>query len=168
MTTANTEALLAAADAPPALYGHCVKAYTLMYKRAERDSATGIVIYEGFLVRLFTKDLSLSTPYYSYCMKALKQMGCVRILRRGASGSPSQWQLMREPTLELFLNQVPESEQKSTARIRQGKDKFEAMQSRVDALQTKVMTLEEEVERQKQAIIRLTISRSGKKDVSNG
>jgi hypothetical protein len=98
----------APASAPPALFDHCVRAYERMLSEASAhvDGSTGsdthIAVYEGFLTKLITVDLNLSTPYYTSVRKALISMGCVRQLKRGGGSSPSQWELITAPTFELF------------------------------------------------------------------
>jgi hypothetical protein len=62
---------------------------------------THAFVYEGFLTRLFNK-LSLATPYYTSVMQCLRKMGCVKQLSRGGGASPSKWELLQEPTVELF------------------------------------------------------------------
>jgi hypothetical protein len=105
------------AKATPALFTHCQNVYKKMLEVAVPESEdpnwpTGadgespnppveIMVYEGFISHLI-RDLHLSTPNYTYCLRALKQMGCVRQLRRGGSTTPSRWQLISSPTEELF------------------------------------------------------------------
>jgi hypothetical protein len=62
-----------------------------------------IMVWEGMFTQLITSKLNLSVPYYSKIRGALINMGCVRQLRRGGGGSPSQYELVYEPTLEAFL-----------------------------------------------------------------
>jgi hypothetical protein len=100
--------------APPALYEHCCRAYEAMLHEAKRipvdtDSAETeyTILYEGFFTRLITGKLNLSTPYYTSVKDALVRMGCMRQLRRGGSTTPSQWELITKPTLELFMADRP-------------------------------------------------------------
>jgi hypothetical protein len=58
-------------------------------------------VYEGFLTKLF-KEANLSVPYYTTVMKELKVMDCVRQIRRGGGGSPSQWLLVQKPSMDLW------------------------------------------------------------------
>ena len=90
-------------SAPPKLYEHCVTVFEQMKKEAAATSVEGThaFVYEGFLTRLFNK-LSLATPYYTSVMQALRKMGCVKQLSRGGGASPSKWELLQEPTVELF------------------------------------------------------------------
>lgn len=93
------------ADEASAMYIHCRKVYDLMFERATRQKADGeidIIVYEGMLTRLVTDDLGLPVPYYTALRRALLGMGCVRQLRRGGGPSPSQWELLVTPTLELW------------------------------------------------------------------
>jgi len=53
-------------------------------------------LYEGYLTKLFAQH-HLSVPLYTHTLRALKEMDCVRQLRRGGGGSPSQWLLVRPP-----------------------------------------------------------------------
>jgi hypothetical protein len=88
----------------PALFGHCVRVYDAMMAEAHTAEEAGvtIVVWEGFPTKLIMEQLKLSTPYYTYSLRALKAMGCARQLRRGGSSTPSQWELIKEPTLAAF------------------------------------------------------------------
>lgn len=109
-------------NAPPALFEHCCRAYEAMLAEARRipvvtgsdDESAYNIVYEGFFTRLITGKLNLSTPYYSSIRDALMNMGCIRQLRRGGSTTPSQWELIREPSLEAFMNQMPTKTPKQT------------------------------------------------------
>jgi hypothetical protein len=92
-------------SAPPKLYEHCVTVFEQMREEATPAQVEGThaLVYEGFLTRLFNK-LSLATPYYTSVMQALRKMGCVKQLSRGGGASPSKWELLQEPTVELFTN----------------------------------------------------------------
>jgi hypothetical protein len=97
-------------DAPSALFEHCCAVYGMMFDRAAtydpKDGSREMLVYEGKLTELVTgaapQGLYLSVPYYTKTTRALKQMGCIRQLRRGGGTSPSQWELVTEPTLEEF------------------------------------------------------------------
>jgi hypothetical protein len=104
--------------AVPVLYEHCCTVYDGMMAQAEKrqhrgDSEGEFIVYEGFLTQLF-HDLHLSVPYYTKVMTALKNMGCVRQLRRGGSSSPSQWELCYSPTVEAFTRQQEPKRPKQT------------------------------------------------------
>lgn len=117
MTTQETET-----SAPPALFDHCVNTYKAMLDSA-KSVTTGddgedvelsddrlpnsIIVYEGFLTHLVTVELRLSVPYYTSIRKKLMEMGCIRQLKRGGGNSPSQWELIFEPTLEAFTKATP-------------------------------------------------------------
>jgi hypothetical protein len=101
--------------APPALFEHCYNTYREMLAQAKSvvgsqtekggyEPASHIVVYEGFLTHLVTHTLNLSVPYYTSVRKNLIRMGCIRQLRRGGGSSPSQWELIHEPTEEAFWN----------------------------------------------------------------
>jgi hypothetical protein len=61
-----------------------------------------MVVYEGMLTKLVTEDLGLPVPYYTKVRQFLMAMGCIRQLRRGGGSAPSQWELIREPTIDLW------------------------------------------------------------------
>lgn len=96
-------------EVTPALFHHCVQTYEAMFKKATRqqfDSGSYGVVYEGALTQLVTQELNLSVPYYTHVTRALKQMNCIRQLRRGGGSSPSQWELITAPTEEVFRKEV--------------------------------------------------------------
>ena len=157
MTAAPTEE-----SAPPALFEHCVNTYREMLRQAKavvpfgtamHDASAGelldmelvnsteqknIIVYEGFLTQLVTNNLNLSVPYYTSIRKALMEMGCVRQLKRGGGTSPSQWELIQEPTLEAFQNATPKKTPKQT--------KETMLQEQVLNLSSRVSDLESTVE----------------------
>jgi hypothetical protein len=96
-------------ETPPALFFHSKKTYDAMLAEATEvtfdNDATGIV-YEGKLTELIMGKLFLSNPYYSAITRALKKMGCIRQLRRGGGTAPSQWELITDPTPELYFQKV--------------------------------------------------------------
>ena len=94
------------------MFEHCSKVYSAMHEEAKRvDTAEGgMIVYEGFLTALVTKKLNLSVPYYTSVMRVLKDMGCVRQLRRGGGTAPSQWMLIREPDEASFTQASPKKE----------------------------------------------------------
>src|SRR5690554_4018362 len=64
-------------SAPPALFQHALKTYEAMLIKAKEVSTTEgvLVVYEGKLTDLITKELYLSTPYYTSITRVLKAMG---------------------------------------------------------------------------------------------
>jgi hypothetical protein len=126
-----------------ALYHHCCAAYRAMHERAhlvsdpDADDSPGQpeewLVYEGMVTRLFARELNLSTPYYTSVMAALKRMGCIRQIRRGGGTAPSQWELITEPTEELFENKVPKKLIKSKEDV--NADAIAALNRRVNALE---------------------------------
>lgn len=96
--------------APPALYIHCKNIYAKMMERAheEQHDDGSMIVYVGFLTYLIP-ELGLSSPYYSFGTKALKNMGCIRQIQRGGGRNPSHWELIKAPTEELFAIANPDS-----------------------------------------------------------
>jgi hypothetical protein len=93
-------------EVPPALYEHCCAVYRLMEGKASRRD--DMVVYEGFLTRdIMEPPLHLSVPYYTSIRRELTRMGCIRQLRRGGGSAPSQWELLRAPTVDLYREQEP-------------------------------------------------------------
>lgn len=112
---------------PGATYHHCKMVFEEMNRLAKdhEENEVTMRVYEGFLTKLF-EDLGLSVPYYSKCTTALKQMGCIRQLRRGGGNSPSQWELLKEPTEQAYTTSVPKRERRTRA---------DQMQSQINDLQ---------------------------------
>jgi hypothetical protein len=76
-----------------------------MFQKARKVSAGAegsMIVYEGALTELITKELYLPVPYYTHVTRKLKAMGCIKQLRRGGGASPSQWQLLTAPTEKLW------------------------------------------------------------------
>jgi hypothetical protein len=134
-------------EAPPKPFEHCLVVFETMKKsskgvRIEGDHA---FVYEGFLTQLF-RELGMPTPYYTSVMRNLKAMGCVRQLSRGGGASPSKWELIREPTWELF-EVIEEKRIKTNTKAGQLEDMVRILTRRVGDLEDSVETLLEEREK---------------------
>jgi hypothetical protein len=81
--------------------------------RVQADGETTMVVYEGMFTKLVIEDLGLPTPYYTSVRRKLLDMGCIRQLRRGGGTAPSQWELLREPTADLW-DAIPKAETPSS------------------------------------------------------
>jgi hypothetical protein len=93
------------AEAPPALFDHLVRVYRAMRSGgSDVETADGdtMRVYRGHLTKLVTKQLGLAVPYYTEIVHALRDTGAAQQLKRGGGTSPSEWVLLREPTLEQF------------------------------------------------------------------
>lgn len=133
----------------PALLEHSKEVWHAMYDESqpgEVDSDT-YQIYRGFLTKLFSK-VRLSTPYYSSVMQTLKKMDCVRQLRRGGGGSPSEWALIQEPTVALFMqtanNPTPINPRKASGNTQQLLQMIKDLTARVIVLEDMLLTPAEE------------------------
>lgn len=128
-------------QAPPALFQHCVNVYNAMLGESrsvgsEVESGDNqVIVYEGFLTQLVTGELRLSVPYYTSVRKALMAMGCIRQLRRGGSTTPSQWEMIYEPTVEAFYRQKESKIPKQTREAQ--------LEEMIDSLVNRVNELEE-------------------------
>lgn len=136
--------------APATLYLHCQQVYERMLGQAKKvemlapdqsideEPRDSMIVWEGMLTRLITSEMNLSIPYYSYVTKALKQMGCIKQLRRGGGTSPSQWELIKAPNEETFVNQTPKRSVRKT--------KTDMMQDQIMSLNNRVLALERTLE----------------------
>jgi len=111
-----------------------------MTDRSKMSTHDGIEVrvYEGFLTKLITNNLNLSTPLYTTIMQELKRMDCVRQLKRGGGGGTSIWALLQTPTLELFTKAqarpVPGSSSRmSQDQIRQALNSINNRLNRIEA-----------------------------------
>jgi hypothetical protein len=84
----------------PALYHHCTNLFTLMAKTAEKREEG--MIWTGSLLTTLTQELGLGNAHYTAVTRKLKEMGCMRQLRRGGGPQPSIWILYRQPTPGLW------------------------------------------------------------------
>jgi hypothetical protein len=105
---------------------------------SEHIRAGQIVVYEGFLTQLITQQLNLSVPYYTSVRQALINMGCIKQLRRGGGSSPSQWEMITEPTVEAFMQQRPPKAPKQ--------DKYSMLQDQLTTLGSRIVELEDMVQ----------------------
>lgn len=134
-------------DVLPQLFHHCVNVYAEMAKHssarklsddeAAEAQSEYLIVYEGFLVKLITDTLHLSVPFFTSVTRELKRMGCVRQLRRGGGSSPSQWELITEPTEDLWREKV--------ARRVAPRDRISMLEQQVRHLNTRVQQLETQI-----------------------
>ena len=87
------------------MYDHSKRVYMAMHAEAKLEVVEGeqLVFWTGHLTRLFER-LHYSTPYYSAITQILKRMGCIKQIRRGGGNAPSVWELVKEPSEDLFAN----------------------------------------------------------------
>ena len=108
----------------PALFEQCLELYEAMAEESSmqqldhREDLEGLV-YEGFLTRLVTDSdkLGYSNPYYTKLTSRLKDMDCMRQLKRGGSTSMSRWLLIQAPTLEHFRNVASKKATRPSGRL---------------------------------------------------
>ena len=144
----------------PALYEHCCRAYKAMLAEShavvaptpsgsadyedpsvdpdEDTTAMHIIVYEGFLTQLITQELRLSVPYYTSVRKALINMGCVRQLKRGGGTSPSQWEMIKEPSEDAFRRQRPPRKVKQ--------DRYAALEDQIRTFGSRINDLEDTID----------------------
>lgn len=130
-----------AKDVMPALYGHCVTAYRVMLsegKSQEDDDGQEIIVWEGMTTALVAKKLNLSTPYFTNIFRNLQRMGCVRQIKRGGGSAPSMWELITEPTEELYKTRVPMR--------KKGKDRLSMQQEQISRLGQRLLVVERALE----------------------
>jgi len=106
----------------PALFEQCLEVYETMadsasFMKPYPDSDDELLVYEGFLTRLITKDLNYSNPYYTKVTKRLKAMDCIRQVKRGGSTTPSRWALLKTPQLEHFKDVSSQVSTRPSGRI---------------------------------------------------
>lgn len=122
---------------PEALFLHCQTVYKTMMEHAQaredEETHSVMIVYEGILTNLVLKECNLSAPYYSSVTQALKGMGCIRQLKRGGGTAPSLWELITEPTLEVFRERKP---------AKPRSDRVSMLQDQVDSLTGRVTELE--------------------------
>ena len=129
--------------APPKVFQHLCTVFEAMKKESffvsmtDSGEESGGTVWEGFLTKLF-QSLRLPQPYYTSVMKRLKKMGCVQQLSRGGGSAPSRWELIEEPTLELFFA----TEERKVV----GATRFGALEQRIGDLNTRVTQLETHLE----------------------
>lgn len=70
--------------------------YKSMARHADKHD-----IFEGSIVQAYA-DIRASRTYYSKLRELLVTSGCIEILRKGVSGSPSRVRLIRPPTEDDF------------------------------------------------------------------
>lgn len=128
----------------PALYWHCVAAYENMEATAqlvEFDDDEKRLIWTGHLTRLVA-DLHLSTPYFTFIRRSLTKMKCIRQIKRGGGSAESQWELLTQPTPELWET-VPKQQVSRSVAERTRVDKKLEQSQQIRDLQTRMNRVEQ-------------------------
>jgi hypothetical protein len=84
----------------PKLFQHLTALYTLL--GVESHSKDGSRYYTGSQRKTFDK-LELSSAMNPILYRALREMGCIEVVQRGAGGRPSILKLMQPPQIERFV-----------------------------------------------------------------
>ena len=119
----------------PALYEQCIELYEAMADRSKmekpyHDAESEVLVYDGHLTKLVTEELHYSVPYYTKLKNVLKDMDCIRQIRRGGSTTTSRWMLLQHPTLELFTEALGKSKSSSSWKT--------SMEQRIRDLETRM------------------------------
>ena len=124
---------------PQANYMHCHTVYKAMMDeatmRTDEDTGRDMVVWEGMLTTLITGRCSLSIPYYSKITTALKDMGCIRQIKRGGGSAQSVWELITEPTEELYNERPAAKKLPRQDRLTQQAAQINSLNNRVGALE---------------------------------
>jgi len=85
-------------------FKYTLEFYRLLESNAEREIFDGVelTVYRGALTKLF-KGLGVSQSYYSRVTVALKSLGCITLLKRGARGVDSIVAVHHPPDEMEFL-----------------------------------------------------------------
>lgn len=138
-----------------ALLNHCITVYDAMYEKSEEyieeDYPEGEAprIYVGMLTKLFVR-LDYGISNYSRIVNALRDMGCIEQIRRGAGKTPGMWLLWRRPDESLFewvkTYNREQKERKEDVLGDSTEQRVRDLQTAVNDLRDKVNLLEERVE----------------------
>lgn len=124
---------------PQANYVHCHTVYRAMMEeataRVDEDTGEEMVVWEGMLTALITGRCNLSIPYYSKITSALKEMGCIRQIKRGGGSASSVWELITEPTEELYSARPAAQKLPRQDRLTQQAAQINSLNNRVGALE---------------------------------
>lgn len=85
-------------------FKYTIEFYRLLEGQADKEIIDGIelTVFKGALTKVFM-GLGVSQSYYSKIMPALKDLGCITILKRGARGVDSLVALHHAPDEMEFL-----------------------------------------------------------------
>lgn len=84
-------------DEPPRLFQHALALYNQLLSEASEEC-----VFEGSLVAAF-RAIGVSQSYYSVLYGALKELGCIEVVRSGRGGGASSRVILHHPPdLEAF------------------------------------------------------------------
>jgi hypothetical protein len=96
--------------AVPKVIQYAMDAYQRMFDQSTLVPVEGtdsyMCVYVGRLTELITdrdRGMYLSTPYYTRIRGVLLETGCIRQLKRGGGSAPSEWELVKQPTVEALM-----------------------------------------------------------------
>lgn len=132
--------------APPALFQHCCTVFQAMRVAAvphqigtpgdPNKKARHALVYQGHTTRLF-RELNLPSPYYTSILTALQKMGCIKQLSRGGGSAVSRWELIDDPTMDIFFESADVNPGKSRLalvekRLAENQDRLDALEQRLE------------------------------------
>jgi hypothetical protein len=129
-------------QSPSAMFQHVSRAYSIMAAEAV-ELEDGRLIYEGYLTHLVTKQMNLSTPYYTSIKNHLVNMQCIVQLKRGGGTSPSQWELSFAPSIGDF-NRVKDASGNTKVKNQQQKTN-ESLEQKIRNMNERMITLEKQM-----------------------
>ena len=110
----------------PKIYAQIVDVYGAML---ERSTPGDPPVYKGFTTHL-VEELGYGIPHYTVIMRRLKSMGCINQLVAGGRSVQSEWELLTEPTPQLFSQHTGRQENKSADLER----RLEVVEARLDEM----------------------------------
>jgi len=85
------------------LFGYLLQLYEAMEAEATKPKGSKQKVYEGKVVTTFQK-LNISMAHYTPLFNALKELGGVELLDRGARGRPTRYRLHHPPVEDAYEN----------------------------------------------------------------
>jgi hypothetical protein len=117
----------------PKIYAQIVDVYGAMLDRSTPGVMPGgPPVYRGFTTHL-VEELGYGIPHYTVIMRRLRSMGCIHQLVAGGRSVQSEWELLTEPTPELFSQHTGRQHNKSAE-----------LEARVEALEARLDMQEEQ------------------------
>jgi hypothetical protein len=80
-------------------FQQCEYLYNGLLKAAGDNVVNGFHRYSGMITHL-ADDLGFTIEQYSKANRALKMMGCIKEVRKGARNTPTELNLIKPPTIE--------------------------------------------------------------------
>lgn len=123
------------------MFGYLLQLYEAMVKEATPKNKK---VYEGKVVTTF-QNLNISMAHYTPLFNALKELGCIELIDRGARGRPTRYRLHHPPVEDayenLYAGGLTDGSKPATVPVAELEQRISNLERRLEGLDIKGMAV---------------------------